>query len=487
MNYRISRKYFLAALVIAVSGAFSAQVYAQTADAAYGTVYGANKTYTQSVLVQGTYAIYGDFYSTSSDSLPVGTISVPNSIYLTGQGQLLSLPVSFTSNSSSGSIAASFTAYYACEGSCSQPSLSISITTSGNSVVASATAAPKYQVLSLLYDPPGNASTTGYGTQVSAGATTSISNNFSTSDSLTFGTGILGLTDSVTFSQGSSSGSRNSFTTTYQATQGAQLASPGQNIDHNDDVVFLLVDPSVTVNQTGASSGSYVIGPSPDATGYGSTGAPPDILHGNITGFKDPTQIPLDYLEPQVRSQTTTLPGLDMICANSLPPSECTPQNACGCTSSDFTGIVAQDELANDTNQVTPPSSIDGQRFMYIGADLLDGPQQAGSGAVTNTYSISDSTVTSQSMSNGTSYSTGFTHGWSLSGPFGLSFSGSGSSKFTYSQTQTVGVQNGTAHTATVTLGTSDVGCQEYVDIYEDTTYHTFAYSLPQTPPSNCN
>lgn len=481
------RIYFLAAVIVAASLVSSGKCYAQTADVGFGTVYGANNAYTENVLVQGTEAISGDFYSTSSQSLTTGTISVESSIYLTGQGQLLTLPVTFTSNSTSGSLSASFTAYYTCEGECSQPSLSIYITTSGNSIVASATAAPKYEVLSLLYDPPGNASTTGYGTQVSAGATTSISDNFSTSDSLTFGTGILGLTDNVTFKQGSSSGSTNSFTTTYQASQGSQLASPGQAIDHNDDVVYLLVDPSVTVNQTGASSGTYVIGPSPDATGYGSTGAPPDILHGNITGFKDPTQIPLDYLEPQVRTQTTTLPGLEVICANPLPASECTPQNACGCTSSDFTGIVAQDELANDTNQVTPPSSIDGQRFMYIGAELLDGPQQAGAGAVTNSYSISDRTVTSQSMSNGTSYSTGFTHGWSLSGPFGLSFSGSGSSTFTYSQTQTVGVQNGAAHTATVTLGTSDVGCQEYVDIYEDTTYHTFAYSLPQTPPSNCN
>lgn len=57
---------------------------------------------------------------------------------------------------------------------------------------------------------------------------------------------------------------------------------------------------------------------------------------------------------------------------------------------------------------------------------------------------------------------------------------------FEYSQTQTAGVQNGKAHTATVTLGTSDVGCFEYVDIYEDTIYHTFAYALSQPAPSNC-
>jgi hypothetical protein len=87
-------------------------------------------------------------------------------------------------------------------------------------------------------------------------------------------------------------------------------------------------------------------------------------------------------------------------------------------------------------------------------------------------------------LPQGTSYSVGFSHGFNLSGPFSLHITATNA--FAYSQTQTAGTSNGQAHTATVTLGTSDVGCSEYVDIYEDTTYHTFAYALSQPPPANC-
>jgi hypothetical protein len=363
--------------------------------------------------------------------------------------------------------------------------LPITIYLSGNSIVASATAGVKYQTLSILYDPPGNASSSGFSNSVSQGATTSISNNFSNTDSLSFGGGFLGASNSVTFSTGMSSGNSSSFTTSYQASSGAQLKSPAQAINHTQDAVFLLVDPSITVRQTGDSSGSYLVGPSLDATGnFGSGGVPADVIPSNIAGFENPSSIPLQYLEPQVVKAGTTLPGLSFICANPLPPSQCTQQNACGCTSADFAPIVAQDELANETNQSTQPSSIDSARFVYIGYEPLQGPEESGSGPLSYTYSVSDGTMSSETTSNGTSYSVGFSHGFNLSGPFSLHITATNA--FAYSQTQTAGTSNGQAHTATVTLGTSDVGCSEYVDIYEDTTYHTFAYALSQPPPANC-
>ncbi|MGC9200230.1 MAG: hypothetical protein ACP5E5_15160 [Acidobacteriaceae bacterium] len=469
----------------------SPQSNAQSADAAFGNVYGSPTSTTSTTvysLVQGTEAIRGSFYGGGSSQTPGGTISVPSSLSLGGEGQLLSLPIMLTTNTSGGSLSGSFTASYTCQSDCTQSSLSIYVTSQGDDIVATATAGLKYQVLAILYDPPGNLSSTGFSNSVSAGATTSVSDNFSSTDSLSFSSGFLGLDNSVTFSASQSAGSSSSYTTSYQAGTGSQLDSNTQAIEHTQDQIYLLVDPTFTVAQTGESSGSYSIGPSMDATGnfapYG--GVPPDMLYSNIAGLESPANdgIPLLDLEPWAPDPGTTLPGLDVICANPLPPSQCTQQNACGCTPADFATIVSQDELANDTDQSTPPSTIDPNRYVYYDNARLVGPQQAGSDETPNTVYINDSSMSSETTSDGTGYSVGYSQGFSLSGLFSLSIKAG--STFTFSQTQTAGASNGQAHTATVTLDTSDVGCSESVDIYEDTTYHTFAFALSEPPPASC-
>lgn len=479
-------KHSLAILCLSLTAFFFSSIsYAQTAYASFGTLYGASTSSTVYVQVQGTEAIRGQFNGGGSTQLPVGTVNVPSSFFLSGTGQVLSLPVTFTANGTSGSISGGFTASYTCSSDCTQSSLSISVSVTGNIIVATATAGLKYQVLSVLYTAPGNASSSGFSNSVSEGSTTSVSQNFSTTDSISFGGGIAGNISSVTFSTGQAYGNTSAFTTSYQATTGAQLSSVTQAMDHTQDQVFLSVDPSITVTQTGASSGSYVVGPSLDATGsFGSSGPPADILNSNIAGFKNPSLIPVSYLKPQVTQPGTTLPGLSYICANPLPANQCTQQNACGCAPADFAAIIPQDELANDTVDSTQPSTIDPARYVYVDYEPLEGPQQSGSGPVKFTYGITDGNMSSETLSNGTSYSVGYSHGFKLNGPFSLQITATNT--FTYSQTETAGISHGTAHTATVTLGSSDVGCQEYVDIYEDTTYHTFAYALSQPAPANC-
>jgi hypothetical protein len=59
-------------------------------------------------------------------------------------------------------------------------------------------------------------------------------------------------------------------------------------------------------------------------------------------------------------------------------------------------------------------------------------------------------------------------------------------SSFSTSISESQGTQNGSAHQASVTLGSSKVACFEHVDIYEDTAFHTFAFALPATPPTAC-
>ncbi len=482
---------FLRNLAIFICAAilFGSSCHAQSvfAYAAFGSLYTwSSNTTTVTVPVNDTQWIRGSFYGGGSLNTSVGTVSsYLNGYFLNGEGQELLLPVTFTSNGDSGSISGTLTVTFTCSSDCTQNSLTVYIYPSGDSTVASATASPKYFLASLLYDPPGDGSSSGFSNSVSAGTSTSLSQDFSNNVSLTFGGGFLGANSSVTFGSGQSYGDSSSFTTTYQAASGAQLNSHEQAIDHTQDEFFLLVDPSFSLQQTGAASATYYIGPSVDATGnFGSGGVPPDFINMNVAGLKAPTSIPLSYLEPQVTTPGTTLPGLSFICANPLPPSQCTSQNACGCTSADFAGIVSQDSLANVTDQTIAPSSIDSARYLYLTYQTLDGPTQSGGGTVTHQYSISDSSQNGYSTSNGTSYSVGYSHKWEVTSLFSLNITAQDT--FTYSQTQTFGTTNGQAHTANLSLGSDKVGCHESVDIYEDATYHTFAFALPQAPPSEC-
>lgn len=453
-----------------------------TVTANFGSFYGAGGARTPSVTVlphsgPGDFTIQGS----TAYSTPNGSVSVPENFANPSGNATFSININFLPNGVNGSFSGSHTFTYS---NSNGSSLNLTVQYSGDNMVPVATAGLKYLVLSILYTPPGNASSSGFSNDVSAGSSSSVEKDFSSSDSLSFGGGFLGNDASVTFTTSATSGLSSGFTTSYDASSGEQLATVSQAMDHSQDQIFLLINPTVNVTQTGSAAGFYSFGPSLNATGTFANGVPPDILNVNIKGLKNPSLIPLEILEPQVPFPGTTLPGLSSICAKPLLPAQCTTANACGCTAADFTPIVAQDELANITSQTTTPSSVDGARYVYITNKILQGPQQAGSGPVTTSYSISDSTETERSTSNGTSYGVGYSKTFGFSGGFSLDITAS--TDWTISQSQSVGSSSGTGHTGDVGLGTSDVGCFEYVDIYEDTTYHTFAYALSEAPPANC-
>jgi hypothetical protein len=72
------------------------------------------------------------------------------------------------------------------------------------------------------------------------------------------------------------------------------------------------------------------------------------------------------------------------------------------------------------------------------------------------------------------------TNGWHLSGPLSLGITVTNT--FAYQQTQTFGTQNGTAHTASVALGSDKVGCFEYVDVYENLSHDCLLTSGSRVP-----
>lgn len=485
MFSRAARLVALSALAGYMMHANAQQTNSVTAN--FGNFYGLSTTGglpTVNVFADAT-GQFGNPQIGSNCSTQFGSVAPPQSISnITGHGTFM-IPIQFQPRGVDGTFSGTCTVKYSGQNNSSGQTLTYNISFSGHNMVPIATAGLKYKILSFVYDPPGNASTNGFTNSVSAGSTDSSGLNFSTTDSITFSQGFLGQSNSVTFSTTQATGSTTSETTTYQASSGSQLSSVVQAINHTQDQVYLLIDPSVTVTQTGSTTGFYSFGASVDATGFQSgTQVPPDILNVNVAGLLNPTLIPVDLLMTQVPTPGTTLPGLKFICANPLPDNACTQQNACGCTAADFAPIVAQDELASVTDQTKAPSSVDPTRFVFINNVALQGPDQAGAGPVKTTYALSDSTLSSETTSSGHTYGVAYSHGFSI--PSDLTLGISTSNSFSITQQQTAGTTNGTAHVGTATLGTSDVGCFENVDVYEDTTYHTFVFALPQAPPSNC-
>ena len=474
------------AIVFFLSFPFTKQTLAQSTTVSGSANFGNVSSNAQTnVCIQAPYS-NGSWYppdgSSASISTPGGNVSITTTNQLQpGQN---CLPAQFTQGSSDGAITGSTNIRY-CNTStgCGSTMLYVNVSATGQSTITQAQAAPAYQILSILYTPPGDHSNSGFSNSTSAGVSNSFAQNYSNANSISFSGGLLGTSSGVSFSTANTQGDTTGFTVSYQGTSGSQLSTAQQTIDHNQDQVYLWINPSIKVQQTGSTTGYFSLG-TVDVNGNYNTGAPMDIVNVNIAGLKTPSLIPLNVLQAQNPQPGVTLPGLSVICANRVPDNQCTQQNACGCVPSDFAGIVAEDPLSSNPNQATQPNSIDSSRYVYVNYLPLEGPQQQGAGPVSNSFSLSDSQMGSQSYSNGSSYSVGLSKSYSISGPFSLGITQT--KTFTYGETKTAGTTNGTAHTGSVTLGTSRVGCQEYVDVYEDTLFHTFAYALSQPPPAPC-
>jgi len=53
------------------------------------------------------------------------------------------------------------------------------------------------------------------------------------------------------------------------------------------------------------------------------------------------------------------------------------------------------------------------------------------------------------------------------------------SDTWTWTDSESIGNSTTQGNTMTVTLKTTTAGCEENVNIYEDTLYHTFAFQVP--------
>lgn len=395
---------------------------------------------------------------------------------------------------------------------------------SNNEDLASNIFDPGFQVASLLYPPPGNESTSGFGNFTTNGTTSSVGNSLQHSAEIAFSGGTIfgGTTYSVKYS------STNSDTKAYQTTltnasgmtERANTESAynpqGLNMpDHRWDTFEILLDPRITTASDDASS---VIGYAADlqtVSGQGWLQEPDnvqvvaeDMLNGTV-GSNWLNQQPF----PNEGNGSFYEPGLASIC-QSLIQSEynagtCTTADQCGCQLSDFSGILGQDALLRwnpnnltasplpgyespldvDTSgnqacqQPTPSLSC---RYVPVPVSPTNPAPQVVTLDYTSAKSFAqtDSTTTSQTLGEEQSYSVGLSRQFKLSfGVFNAQLTAANT--WTWTDSESTGTINGTGNSMNVTLETNSQGCEEQNFVYEDTRYHTFVVQPPQNVP-NC-
>lgn len=323
---------------------------------------------------------------------------------------------------------------------------------------------PKYYVLSLLYAPPGNASSSGLTDTATQGATSGISESFTQGTSFTAGfnflNGIIGISD--TSGMSASTTYTSSFTTTTSNASGLTLKSTSNSIDHSQDTFLLWLNPMVVIGQTGPASGVYFLN-TPLVNGQNQ---PADVMTVSVKELLNPSLIPASKLGTQLINGAS-LPGLSSLCAN---PNQC--------TAADFASIIPYDPLAA-ANPTVPPS--DTTRYVSLLTEqkdpltiVLQGPDCSTCDPIPTSYTVTDANNTTESHANGVSE----TQSYSASvGTMGIKLSESGS--WTWSYSTSIGTTSGLSHTGSVSMGSSTIGCEEHINVYMDSVFHTLVFVQP--------
>jgi hypothetical protein len=376
---------------------------------------------------------------------------------------------------------------------------------------------PKYQIQSIIYDPPGNLSSNGFTNSTTDGTTTTVGSSFAAGDTVTFtvSDGFLGLGSSLSWSYGltQTTGNSTAATATITDASGVAIAGPGSSgsntINHEQDWFVIWINPAVVVYQTGADSVGYAQGTQLQTTGDPNPGEPEAYLdqveveaQAMMANADGVTTVPLDALLPVTMPDGEKLPGLAAICANpTYYPNSCTAANQCGCVPSDFAPILAQDLLLNYSSTESPlnadtsgaagcglPTPAKAScRYVPVptapGSDvqeveLLSGPDEVGGTRPINSFTQTDSNTTTQTYSESLANTVGFS--WQQNWMFlGSGISLKNAEQFTWTSSESTGEINGYANSMAVSLSSSTVDCYQEVPVFEDTVYHTFVFSQP--------
>ncbi len=393
---------------------------------------------------------------------------------------------------------------------------------------------PAVQVLSVLYPPPGDLSTTGYTNATTNGTTSSVGSSFTQSYGVTFsGQGstpgdLFSFGGSIGYSHATTSGNTTAFQTTLTDTTGVtEEANTRHQYNPNqldmpnhlwDSFVLLLNSQITTANDDSNNIQGYSVDIQPIAgEGWATEADAPEVVAEDMINGTVPQDTLNPVLLPLVNGHQYSLPGLAAIC-ESLITSEynsgtCTLADQCGCQKSDFSPVLGQDALlrwnpstlaanpmpgyespldadaSGGTACYTPSSGLDCRYVPVPTSSTNSAPQIVQLNyAFANPFTQTDATSTSITSLNQTSYTvtlTGF-FGWNISAwgaGGGLKLTSTNS--WTWTNSESTGSINGTQNSMNVNLQTNNSGCVEDNYVYEDTLYHTFVIQPPGGVP-NC-
>jgi hypothetical protein len=314
-------------------------------------------------------------------------------------------------------------------------------------VLRRGTVVPKYLVLTVIYAPPGtngghSTSSVSYGAGSTTGLTTSASQTFKVSNSVSFegSGGILGNGGGIGVSFAYSHSDVDSQSLDIKKTTSSTISQngPGQDgITHDEDEIWLLLNPTVNLNLS-SSSAAWILANAPSS--------PIQYVHvGWLNGHQP------------------------------MPPGVASVLQGGGITPADYPSILARDPLASGS------STLDPNRFVSLNATFpYEPPYSANDPVPTVSFNISNSSVSTIGKGTEDTYNVGLST--SMTGDY-LDFA-----KATFKDTTSWEWTNkssltstaGSSQSATVTVGGPAYGYAggTVMQVYLDVVYNTFAFAL---------
>lgn len=263
---------------------------------------------------------------------------------------------------------------------------------------------------------------------------------------------------------------------------------------------------------------------------------PAGVTVYNPSGQAGVTAVPVADLEPGVVENTSAVtPGLAQICANQALYQEqlawdianpgnpnpisgqgayCTQSNQCGCVPSDFAWILEQDPLLNyNSTTYQPNTTCNGISCPQTGYPPTTDPRTLDGAGVTvcsagsipdgsdcryvivespeyERFGINEPLNYTQNDENTASFTSGLTTaeavGQSIQAGLPGVFTLKITDTWTWSDTQSTQTTSGSTNGMQLQLQTSTESCAENVTLFEDTIYHTFAFSVPSNWQDYC-
>lgn len=326
---------------------------------------------------------------------------------------------------------------------CADGRITACIPNGGSVKVQSATLAPKYFVLTVVYAPPGtqggmSTSSVSYGSGSTTGTTTSATKSFKEGVSVTAttGAGLLGNGASVgvSFGYSATSTDASSLNITKSSSTTIQATGPSANgIDHDHDIIYLWLNPTVNVTVTSTAAAWSV-------NGSGTA----DIQYVYVGWLKNPSQMP---------------PGVAQILNNY------------GLNAQDYATILQRDQFASGSPAITARYLSLNMTFPYEPPYSATDPVPTTNFTLTNAQTATNTTTLVQDYTVGLTVKTGT--------DFIAEASLEVDDSWDWTNTTANASSNETMQSAAVTVGGPAFGYTGPTDIqvYYDRMFKTFLFS----------